>query len=148
MGLNAVGDGREISQDNFVEISIEDPRNKYNKIKDYRVINKNIIIINSQFDPMLVSREIQESNILENFKMIFIVGTDIKIHDDIDLVWGIFTRFDPTLDISFKNCDIKNSSVQFSGTMIIDATQKDWYPKVLNMSPDIVDKVEKNWKNY
>ena len=148
MGLNAVGDGSEISQDNFVEISIEDPRNKYNKIKDYRVINKNIIIINSQFDPMLVSREIQESNILENFKMIFIVGTDIKIHDDIDLVWGIFTRFDPTLDISFKNCDIKNSSVQFSGTMIIDATQKDWYPKVLHMSPDIVDKVEKNWKNY
>ena len=97
---------------------------------------------------MIVSREVQESNILENFKMIFIVGTDIKIHDDIDLVWGIFTRFDPTLDISFKNCDIKNSSVQFSGTMIIDATQKDWYPKVLHMSSDIVDKVEKNWKNY
>ena len=80
--------------------------------------------------------------------MIFLVSLDIDIHNTVDLLWGIFTRFDPTLDIAFKNCDLVNSSVKFSGTMIVDATQKDWYPKVLSMSADIVDKVEKNWKNY
>ena len=113
-----------------------------------RVINKNIIVINSDFDPKLISKEVLESGILDNFKIVFIVGTDIRINDNVDLLWGIFTRFDPTLDINFKNRSISNSCVQFSGTMVVDATQKDWYPKVLEMSPDIVDKVKQNWKKY
>jgi len=148
IGMNAVGDGKKISPDCFNAISIEDPRNKYNKIKDYRVINRNIIIINSEFDPKIISKEIHDGNILNNFKIIFIVSLDININDNIDLLWGIFTRFDPTLDIVFKNCELTNSSVQFSGTMIVDATQKDWYPKVLSMNDDIVDKVDRNWKIY
>ena len=32
--------------------------------------------------------------------------------------------------------------------MIIDATLKEWYPKVLEMSDDISTKVNENWKNY
>jgi len=94
------------------------------------------------------TKEIHDGNILNNFKIIFIVSLDININDNIDLLWGIFTRFDPTLDIVFKNCELTNSSVQFSGTMIVDATQKDWYPKVLSMNDDIVDKVDRNWKIY
>jgi 4-hydroxy-3-polyprenylbenzoate decarboxylase len=148
VGLNAVGDGKEISQDNFQKISILDPRTSYSKIKDYRVINKNIIIINSLSDSKIVSKEILESGVLDNFKIIFIVDTDIKMNDDVDLLWGIFTRFDPTLDINFKKCRMSASSVKFSGTMIVDATQKDWYPKVLTMSPDIINKVAGNWKKY
>lgn len=148
VGLNAVGDGKEISQDNFQKISILDPRTSYSKIKDYRVINKNIIIINSLSDSKIVSKEILESGVLNNFKIIFIVDTDIKMNDDVDLLWGIFTRFDPTLDINFKKCRMSASSVKFSGTMIVDATQKDWYPKVLTMSPDIINKVAGNWKKY
>ena len=148
VGLNAIGNGKKIAQDCFDEVHIPDPRNLYNKIKEYRVINKNIVVISSNYDPKTVSKEIHEGNILNKFKIIFIVSDDIKIKDNIDLIWGIFTRFDPTLDISFRNCDINNSSVQFSGTMIIDATQKDWYPKVLEMDKDIASKVDLNWKNY
>ena len=148
IGLNAIGDGKIISEDNFEEIHILDPRKKYNKIKEFRVINKNIIDINSDFDPKIISKEVLESGILDNFKIVFIVGTDIRINDNVDLLWGIFTRFDPTLDINFKNRSVRNSSVQFSGTMVVDATQKDWYPKVLEMSPDIVNKVKQNWKKY
>jgi len=148
VGLNGIGDGKKISPDSFETVVISDPRNNYNKIKNYRVVNKNIIVISSDYDPKLIAKEIHNSKLLSDFKIIFIVGMDIKINDDIDLIWGIFTRFDPTLDIYFEEYNRNNSSVLFSGRMIVDATQKDWYPKVLNMSLDIVEKVEKNWKKY
>jgi 4-hydroxy-3-polyprenylbenzoate decarboxylase len=148
VGLNGIGDGKKISPDSFETVVISDPRNNYNKIKNYRVVNKNIIVISSDSDPKVIAKEIHSSKLLSDFKIIFIVGMDIKINDDIDLIWGIFTRFDPTLDIYFEEYNRNNSSVRFSGRMIVDATQKDWYPKVLNMSLDIVEKVEKNWKKY
>ena len=148
VGFNAIGDGKVISKDNFGKVSIPDPRNKYNKIIDFRVVNKNIIIISSNHNPEEMTKDIFTSNLLENFRIIFIVSSDIKINDNIDIIWGIFTRFDPTLDIYFQNLNRRNSSITFEGRMIIDATLKEWYPKVLEMSDDISTKVNENWKNY
>ena len=148
VGFNAIGDGKVISKDNFGKVSIPDPRNKYNKIIDFRVVNKNIIIISSNHNPEEMTKDIFTSNLLENFRIIFIVSSDIKINDNIDIIWGIFTRFDPTLDIYFQNFNRSNSSITFEGRMIIDATLKEWYPKVLEMSDDISTKVNENWKNY
>jgi|TARA_B100001142_G_scaffold78366_1_gene79119 4-hydroxy-3-polyprenylbenzoate decarboxylase len=148
VGFNAIGDGKVISKDNFGKVSIPDPRNKYNKIIDFRVVNKNIIIISSNHNPEEMTKDIFTSNLLENFRIIFIVSSDIKINDNIDIIWGIFTRFDPTLDIYFQNFNRRNSSITFEGRMIIDATLKEWYPKVLEMSDDISTKVNENWKNY
>ena len=131
-----------------MEIKTDDPRNKIPFISDFRAINRNIIIIKTNIDVENAISEIKKNNLLDEFKFIFIVSDDIDIKENVDLLWGIFTRFDPSIDMYFSKVDVVNSSVSFEGQVIIDSTFKPWYPKVIEMSEDVKDMVNKNWKNY
>ena len=148
VGFNTIGDGKEISKDNFNAVVIRDPRNYCAHIKNYKVINKNIIVISSDFNPDKLIEEIFSKKILNEFKIIFLVSIDINLEDNVDLLWGIFTRFDPSIDIHFQDCTRKSSTVTFEGQMIVDATFKSWYPKVIEMDKDISSMVSKKWNNY
>ena len=148
VGFNAIGDGREISKDNFNPVVIRDPRIACENIRNYKVINKNIIVISSDYSPEKLIEEIFTKKILNDFKIIFLVSMDIRIEDNVDLLWGIFTRFDPSIDIHFQDCKRKSSTVTFEGQMIVDATFKSWYPKVIEMDKDISSMVNEKWKTY
>ena len=148
VGFNAIGNGREISKDNLNPVVIKDPRNNYDYIKDYRVMNKNIIIISSDYSPEKLINEIFLRKILINFKIIFLVSIDINLRDNVDLLWGLFTRFDPSLDIHFEKFEKKSSSIRFEGRMIVDATFKYWYPKLITMDDKVSTLVNDRWKNY
>jgi 4-hydroxy-3-polyprenylbenzoate decarboxylase len=148
VGFNAIGDGKEISKDNFNPVVIKDPRSNYKHIKDFRVMNKNIVVISSDYSAKKLIDEIFLNKILDNFKIIFLVSIDINLIDDVDLLWGIFTRFDPSLDIHFEKFEKKSSSIKFEGRMIVDATFKSWYPKLITMDDEISTMVKDKWKNY
>ena len=148
VGFNAIGEGVKISKDNFNPIIIKDPRNHCPHIKDYRVLNKNIITLSSDDPIETVMDEIYSCNILSDFKIFFLISGDVDIKDDVDLLWGIFTRFDPSLDIHFENSEKKSSSITFKGRMIVDATSKSWYPEMIEMDKKIVSQVNKKWNTY
>ena len=73
-------------------------------------------------------------NLLKEFKFIFIVSDDVEISSNVEMLWGIFTRFDPSIDMYFKEVAVEKSSVTFKGQVVIDATFKDWYPNVIDLS--------------
>jgi len=148
VGFNCIGSGKPLHPDVFLEIKTNDPRNKIPFISDFRAINRNIIIIKINIDVENAISEIKKNNLLDEFKFIFIVSDDIDINENVDLLWGIFTRFDPSIDMYFSKVDVVKSSVSFEGQVIIDSTFKPWYPKVIEMSQDVKDMVNKNWKNY
>ena len=148
VGFNAIGDGREILKDNFNPVVIRDPRIVCENIRNYKVINKNIIVISSDYSPEKLIEEVFTKKIFNDFKIIFLVSMDIRIEDNVDLLWGIFTRFDPSIDIHFQDCKRKSSTVTFEGQMIVDATFKSWYPKVIEMDKDISSMVNEKWKTY
>ena len=85
---------------------------------------------------------------LEGVRIIALVSPDIDLNDDTEVIWGIFTRFDPYLDVLFEHTELRGSAVVYDGRMGIDATVKQWYPPVIEMSEDMKDKVETRWSEY
>lgn len=81
-------------------------------------------------------------------KIVAAVSEDVDIDDDVQLIWGIFTRFDPARDIVFTSMDFKGIAPVYRGVMGIDATWKQGYPKPLEMDPEIIRKVDRRWTEY
>lgn len=91
-------------------------------------------------------------------KYIIVVDPDIDVNNWDDVIWAISTRADPSRDITIINdtpidyLDFASPKDELGGKMGIDATNKigaetirEWGTR-LEMSPDIIEKVTKRWK--
>jgi len=78
-------------------------------------------------------------------KIIAAVSPDVNIDDDVDLIWGIFTRFDPARDVTFREVSMSGIQPAYRGTMGIDATWKPGYPDAVEMPPDVVRRIDARW---
>ena len=81
-------------------------------------------------------------------KIVAVVSEDVDIDDDVELLWGIFTRFDPARDILFSNSEFKGIEPVHGGVMGIDATWKAGYPEPLIMDQEIIERVDTRWDDY
>ena len=101
-----------------------------------------------QVDPKKMIQKMFETPGYKNVRILTVISADIEIEDGTNLLWGIFTRFDPYLDVVFEHTELRGSAVIYDGMMGIDATIKKWYPDVIEMSDDIKEKVTKRWSSY
>lgn len=85
---------------------------------------------------------------LSTVKIIAAVSPDIDLDDDVDTIWGIFTRFDPARDVTFTAMSMSGIQPNYNGVMGIDATFKPGYPEPLVMDEDVVKKVDARWQEY
>jgi len=85
---------------------------------------------------------------LSRVKIIAAVSEDVDIAADEQLLWGIFTRFDPARDAIFTDVGFKGIAPVYRGVMGIDATWKQGYQTPLQMDPEIVRKVDQRWAEY
>jgi 4-hydroxy-3-polyprenylbenzoate decarboxylase len=76
------------------------------------------------------------------------VSPDVRLDDDENLQWGIFTRFDPARDMVFSEQNFAGARPVYRGTIGIDATWKQGYPKPLEMEERIVRLVNERWSEY
>ena len=127
---------------------VPDPRGKHKEILDYRLLNGGFLVLQAKNNPDKLIQKMFKTPGYKNVRIIAVVSPDIDLHDDTDLIWGIFTRFDPYLDVVFEKTELKGSAVVYDGRMGIDATTKKWYPDVIEMSDDIKNKVSKKWTKY
>ncbi|MCH8014349.1 MAG: menaquinone biosynthesis decarboxylase [Candidatus Dadabacteria bacterium] len=148
MGINAVRKPNSGKKKKPVPTKLPDPRAKHKEILDWRLLNGGILAIKVDKKPKEIIKKLFKTKGYENVRIIAIVSPDIDIHNDTELIWGIFTRFDPYLDVIFEHTELKGSAVVYGGCMGIDATIKSWYPKVIEMSEDIKETVTDRWKEY
>ena len=148
MGINAVRKPNSGKKKKPVPTKLPDPRAKHKEILDWRLLKGGILAIKVDKKPKEIIKKLFKTKGYENVRIIAIVSPDIDIHNDTELIWGIFTRFDPYLDVIFEHTELKGSAVVYGGCMGIDATIKSWYPKVIEMSEDIKETVTKRWKEY
>lgn len=93
-------------------------------------------------------------------KYIIVVDDDIDVHNWDDVLWALATRVDPARDsLIIENTpidylDFSSPVAELGSKMGIDATMKkppevtrEWGKKI-EMSPEIVDLVNKKWKDY
>ncbi len=93
-------------------------------------------------------------------KYIVVVDDDIDVHNWDDVIWALATRVDPARDsLIIENTpidylDFSSPVAELGSKMGIDATMKkppevtrEWGEKI-EMSPEIIDLVNKKWKEY
>ena len=81
-------------------------------------------------------------------RIVAAVSQDVDLHDHDLLLWGVFTRFDCARDVTFTRSESRGPWTTNYGVMGIDATFKPGYPERLEMSPDIVARVDSRWAEY
>jgi 4-hydroxy-3-polyprenylbenzoate decarboxylase len=77
-----------------------------------------------------------------------LVSEDVDLEDRVDLIWGIFTRFDAARDLRFSKSRLAGAWPQHQGAMGMDATLKPGYPEPLAMPQRIIRMVDSRWKEY
>jgi len=85
---------------------------------------------------------------LAGLKMVAVVSPDVDLDDDVDTIWGIFTRFDPARDIMFSRASLAGVQPVYEGVLGIDATWKPGYPAAVEMDPAALRRVDSRWGTY
>lgn len=148
MGINAVrrpNGGRKRTRP---PKTVPNPREKLEAVKDYRLLPGGMLHIVVEQKPKETIRALFEIPGYEAVRIIVAQSPDIDLEDDTELIWGMFTRFDPYLDVFFEKTELRGSAVQYDGRMGLDCTFKKWYPDVIEMSEDVKEKVSSRWKQY
>ncbi len=149
MGINAVrranNEGRKKRK---IPRTVPDPREKLDEVLDHRLLPGGFMVLKIKEKPKDTIRRIFDMPGYKDLRIVAVVSADIDIHDDTELIWGIFTRFDPYLDVIFEETELRGSAVIYGRRMGIDASFKEWYPEVIEMSEDIRGKVTNRWKEY
>ena len=117
-------------------------------VSRYRLVGQTLLAVHVSGQPRKVLRELLNNPLLQGLRMIIALSQDVDLNDDIELMWGIFTRFDCAKDVSFSKTTLNGIEPIYEGTMAIDATWKNGYPKALEMDPDIIRKVDEKWPLY
>ena len=147
MGINAVRKrGKKIKY----AAKVPDPGGKHKEVMDYRLLDGGFLVLKIQDgeDPKKLIQNIFKTPGFGEVRIVAVVSSDIVLSDDTEVIWGIFTRFDPYLDVIFEKTQLRGSAVIYDGRMGIDATIKRWYPEVIEMSEDTREKVTKKWNSY
>ena len=117
-------------------------------ISNYRLVGKTMLVVQTAGSGREVIKKLVENPLIGNVKIVVAVSEDVDIEDNENLLWGIFTRFDAVLDVSFSSAEFRGLAPIYSGVMGIDATWKQGYQKPLVMDPEIIEKVDSKWSLY
>ncbi len=84
---------------------------------------------------------------LAEWPVVFVVDDVAIAQTQAAFLWTTFTRFDPASDI-YADAEIIRNKIAYRGPVIIDARMKPMYPAELFPREDIVELVDRRWKEY
>jgi 4-hydroxy-3-polyprenylbenzoate decarboxylase len=125
---------------------VVDPSNFDTRIQTYRLLDGGFLVVAPQRDPREVVRNLVRAPL--DIKFVVAVSSDVRLDDDEQIQWGIFTRFDPVRDMFFGEQTFVDARPVYRGIVGIDATWKQGYPSPLEMDPTVVKKVDDKWPEY
>ncbi len=114
----------------------------------HRLVGRTMLVVQMRGDGRPLLERLVRNPLLADLRIIVAVSEDVDIDNDVELLWGIFTRFDCARDVSFSAAEFKGVEPVYHGIMGIDATWKENYPKPLIMNPDVIRKVDSQWSRY
>lgn len=77
-----------------------------------------------------------------------IVSADVPVDDPVMLLWGWFTRFDPAADLHPAARKVRGNRLLLDFPIAIDARWKKGYPRPVAFDPEVMRRVDRNWKKY
>ncbi|MGB7212732.1 MAG: UbiD family decarboxylase, partial [Gemmatimonadales bacterium] len=127
--------------------AVEDPAKFDARIRGHRLV-EGFLVVQVKDHPREVLQELIKWQGLGPVRFIAAVSEDVDIEDRTNLIWGIFTRFDPARDMIYGEQRFVGAKPVYGGRIGIDATWKPGYPPVVTMPEDTVRLVEKRWGEY
>jgi 4-hydroxy-3-polyprenylbenzoate decarboxylase len=127
---------------------VNDPRRFDGRIKDYRLLDGGFLVVTTEREPRQALGELLNWPGLGPVKFIAAVSPDVNLHDEENLIWGIFTRFDPARDMQLEETRLVGARPVYKGRIAIDATWKQGYPLPLEMDDTVKRTVDRKWREY
>jgi len=127
---------------------VTDPRTFDRRIKNYRLLEGGFLVVAVEREPRQVLTDLLKWNDLGPIKFIAAVSPDVNLRDEENLLWGIFTRFDPVRDLIFEEAHLVGARPVYKGRVAIDAAWKEGYPLPLEMDDGIKQIVDRRWGEY
>jgi 4-hydroxy-3-polyprenylbenzoate decarboxylase len=123
-----------------------DPRQYEPGVEEWRLLDGGFLVVVVRSN----GRETLQKLVAAPLGVRFIVAVspDVRLDDDENLQWGIFTRFDPARDMLFQEQTFSAARPVYRGAIGIDATWKEGYPQPLQMDERIVRLVDQRWSQY
>ena len=133
-------------------VTMRDPRELVADVKQWRFWEDALLVVQVGRIERDLGRRVLEVLVtaptMASVKMIAVVSPDVNLEDDVDTIWGIFTRFDPARDLMFTRVSVNGVQPCYEGVTGIDATWKPGYPDPVVPDPDTVRRVDRRWQEY
>jgi len=123
-----------------------DPAMFDGRVDDSRIIEGSLLAVRVRHQAREVLQNLVKAPL--GVRFVVAVSPDVRLDDDENLQWGIFTRFDPARDMLFTEQTFVAARPVYRGIVGIDATWKEGYPKPLVMDESIVKLVDGRWGEY
>lgn len=99
-------------------------------------------------EPDLPARILETSaECLRSWPLVIIVDSTEIVNTQTSFLWTVFTRFNPASDIHAR-FETKQHHFHYELPLIIDARMKPGYPEELEPRADIVEQVDRRWREY
>ncbi len=130
--------------------ALEESRVKalHSRIRKVRWLDQTLLAVQVEGEGREVIQALVKAPFLAGVKLAAAVSGDVDLSDRENLLWGIFTRFDPARDIVFSNAELNGAWPVYRGCLGIDATFKPGYPDPVIMDPAVIKKVDARWQEY
>lgn len=128
--------------------SVHDPAGFDRRVEAHRLLDGGFLVVRVTRQPREVIEGLVKWEGLGPIKFVVAVSEDVDLDDLENLIWGIWTRFDPALDFVFAEQSFEGARPVYGGRLGIDATWKEGYPLPLTMPEEVVKLVDRRWGEY
>lgn len=124
---------------------MHDPAGFDRRVKRYKLLDGGFLVVQVADQPREVLEGLVRWEGLGPVKFVVAVSEDVDLDDEENLIWGIWTRFDPALDFIFAEQRFEAARPVYGGRLGINATWKEGYPLPLTMPDAITRLVDHRW---
>jgi 4-hydroxy-3-polyprenylbenzoate decarboxylase len=128
--------------------SVTDPATLDRRVVKHKLPDGGCLVVVVRQEPRAVLETLVRHEALGSVKFVIAVSDDVDLEDTENLVWGIFTRFDPARDMIAAGQDFVGARPVYRGRIAMDATWKEGYPLPVTMPDEVVRLVDARWKEY
>jgi 4-hydroxybenzoate decarboxylase subunit C len=131
-----------------IQVTRDDLRSVDTRITSVHVLNNALVLVQVDGEGRSIIEQLVRHPRLQAARLVAVVSPDVDLDDRESWMWGLFTRFDPARDVIFADTTLQGSWPVYRGVMGIDATFKPGYPAPVEMHDEIVELVDRRWKEY
>ena len=127
---------------------VVDPAMLDRRVVGHRLLDGGCLVVVVRQEPRAVLETLVRHEALGPVKFVVAVSDDVDLRDTENLVWGIFTRFDPARDMVVGSMEFIGARPVYRGRVGMDATWKEGYPLPVTMPDEVVKLVDRRWGEY